>query len=100
MISPNGKMEPLSTLLDLPDRYELLIDMPLGDERSLTVGVYKRILKVKMSLKEPLIIGDYEVREYVKIFKIPEDAEEEYEVIIKNVNGPVVIVIFPKMGRP
>ncbi len=100
MISPNGKMEPLSTLLELPDRYELMLDMPLGDERSLTVGIYKRVLKVKMSLREPLTIGEYEIKEYVKVFKIPEDAEEEYEVIVKRVGGPIVIIVFPKIGRP
>ncbi len=100
MISPNGKMEPLSTLLELPDRYELLLDMPLGDERSLTIGVHKRVLKVRMSLREPLTIGEYEVKEYVKVFKIPEDAEEEYEVIVKRVNGPIVIIVFPKVGKP
>jgi len=99
-VSPNGKAEPLHSLMEFPDRYEIYIDMPLADESTLTVSVYKRVLKVRAMLRESFRIGEFEVKEYVKILKIPDEVEEEYEVEIVEREGPIVIVVFPKAGRP
>ncbi|UXD22586.1 hypothetical protein IPA_06470 [Ignicoccus pacificus DSM 13166] len=100
MISPNGKMEPLHYVIDYPDRYEILIDVPLADESTLTIGLYKRVLKVRVKLRERLVIEEHEVREYVKRIIVPEDAEEEYEVEVVKTEGPIIVVTFPKIGRP
>ncbi len=99
-VSPNGKAEPLHSLFEFPDRFEILIDMPLADERTVSVSVYKRVLKVRASLREPFRIGELEVKEYVKIIKIPDEAEEEYEVELTRVEGPLLIIVFPKAARP
>ena len=100
MISPNGKAEPLHYVIEYPDRYEILIDVPLADEKTLTVGMYKKVVKVSVKLKETIRLEEGEIREYVKILKIPEDAEEEYEVRVHKVDGPIVVLIFPKIGKP
>ncbi len=100
MISPNGKAEPLHYVVEYPDRYEILIDVPLADERTLSIGMYKRTIKVSVKLKEEIIIQEHVVKEYVKILKVPEDAEEEYEVQVVEVEGPIVVITFPKIGRP
>jgi len=99
-VSPNGKAEPLHTVFDLPDRVEILIDLPLADEKSLTVSLYQKTLKVRAKLREKILIGGYEVEEYVKIMKIPEDVDEEYELEIVNREGPIVVIVFPKAARP
>ena len=99
-VSPNGKAEPLYSVFEFPDRVEIIIDLPLADERTLSVSVYKRTLKVSAKLRESVIIGSYEVREYVKIMKIPDDVEEEYELEVVNREGPMVIITFPKAARP
>ncbi|NPA84517.1 MAG: hypothetical protein GXO07_00750 [Crenarchaeota archaeon] len=99
-ISPNGKAEPLHSLFEFPDRYEILIDMPLADEGTLSVTLYKRVLKVRALLRETIKIGEIEVREYIKILKIPDEVEEEYEVEVVEREGPIVVVVFPKAGRP
>ncbi|ALU12610.1 hypothetical protein EYM_05680 [Ignicoccus islandicus DSM 13165] len=100
MISPNGKTEPLHYVVEYPDRYEVLIDVPLADERTLTVGVHKRVVKVRVKLRETIKLEEGEVREYVKILRIPEDAEEEYEVRVHRVEGPIIVIVFPKLGKP
>ncbi len=100
MISPNGKSEPLHYVVEYPDRYEILIDVPLADERTLSVGLYKKVVKVQVKLRETLRINDVEIREYVKILKLPDDVEEEYEVKIYRVEGPIIVLIFPKIGKP
>lgn len=100
MISPNGKVEPLHYVVEYPDRYEILIDVPLADESTLTVALYKRILKVRARLRERVVLSDHEVVEYVKRIRVPEDAEEEYEVEVVKVEGPIVVVRMPKLGRP
>ena len=100
MISPNGKVEPLHFVIEYPDKYEVLVDVPLADESTLTIGVYKRILKLRVRLREAVILEEHEIREYVKRIRIPEDAEDEYEVRVVHVEGPIVVITFPKAGRP
>lgn len=100
MISPNGKAEPLHYVIDYPDRYEILIDAPMADESTLTVALYKRILKIRVKLREKVVLSDYEIEEYVKRIKLPEDAEEEYEVEVVRAEGPIIVIRMPKLGRP
>jgi len=99
-VSPNGKAEPLHSTFEFPDRFEILIDMPLADERTLTVSLHRRVLKVRAELRETFRIGEYEIKEYIKIIRIPDEADEEYEVEVVRREGPIVVIVFPKIARP
>ena len=94
--------EPLHTIRELEDHYEIIIDLPYVDESSIQINAYNQVLEVKAKLKKVLkcreagySIYSGEIREYRKRVKLPPDADVS-RLTYKLVCGNRLLIIVPK----
>ena len=94
--------EPLHTIRELEDHYEIIIDLPYVDETSIQINAYNQVLEVKAKLKRVLKcreagyrIYSGEIREYRKRVKLPPDADVS-RLTYKLVCGNRLLIIVPK----
>ncbi len=94
--------EPLHTIRELEDHYEIIIDLPYVDEASIQVNAYNQVLEVKARLKKVLKCRDAgyrifsgEIREYRKKLKLPSDADVS-RLTYKLVCGSRLLIIIPR----
>ncbi|MEM1619891.1 MAG: Hsp20/alpha crystallin family protein [Fervidicoccaceae archaeon] len=75
---------PLHTLLDLGDRYAVVVDLPLCDSSSVEILVHENGLEIRARLREAVDASALgyrcrasRVSEYVKRIALPPDADPE-----------------------
>ena len=91
-------IEPLHTLLKFPDRYEIVLDMPMAVEGTVSVTMRKRFVIVRAKLREEAKeVLNEEVEEYLKVLKIPEDVEERMSTKIVKRESVMVFIILPRI---
>ncbi len=90
-------IEPLHTLLEFPDRYEIVLDMPMAKEETITVVLKKRFVIVRAKLREEASeVLNKEVREYLKVIKLPDDVEERMTTKVVKKES---VMVFITMSR-
>ncbi len=91
-------IEPLHALLEFPDRYEIVLDMPMAKEETITVLMKKKYVVVRAKLKEEAreVLSE-EVEEYLKVIKMPEDVEERMSTKVIKRESVMLFIIIPRI---
>lgn len=95
----DGRLEPLYTLYEYPDKYVIMVDLPVADPSTLSIDVKGRKLVVSCRLREEISFGDWgtiqkklRFKEFVKVIELPSDVDtSKFNVERK---GTIVIIVF------
>ncbi len=102
MWNSDGSMEPLLTILDKGDHYEVVIDLPMADLRSLSIEVRGRRMLIECTLAREItfprwsVYGETRFKRYRTEITLPEDADTGAMEVRKDEERKMVIVVFPK----
>ncbi len=84
MWDSDGRLEPLYTIREYPDKYVIIIDLPGADFSTLSVDLKGRLLIVRSRLKQSVVFANWGTvqreivfREYSKTIELPEDIDPE-----------------------
>jgi len=84
MWDSNGRLEPLYTVREYPDKYIIIIDLPGADFSTLSVDLKGRLLVIKSRLRQSVTFADWGTvqreivfKEYSKTIELPEDINPE-----------------------
>ncbi len=84
MWDSSGRLEPLYTVREFPDRYIIIIDLPGADFSTLSVDLKGRLLIIKSRLKQSVMFANWGTvqreivfKEYSKTIELPEDINPE-----------------------
>lgn len=99
MWDSDGRLEPLYTVREYPDKYIIIIDLPGADFSTLSVDLKGRLLVIKSRLKRSVVFDNWGTvqreivfKEYSKTIELPEDINPEvFEV--KHKKSMVIITI-------
>ncbi len=84
MWDSDGRLEPLYTIREYPDKYVVIIDLPGADLTTLSVDLKGRLLIIKSKLRRSVLFSDWGTvqreivfTEYAKTIELPEDINPE-----------------------
>jgi len=98
----SGVIQPLYTVTEYPDRYEVVLDLPYGDLNALSVKISDSTLKIECDLVEEIKFEKWSIHRNVSFkrykgeLKIPFDADISGAVITRDPKKHFVKVVFPK----
>lgn len=102
MWTPDGALEPLVSLYEYPNKYEIIIDLPYADLNALSITIKKGVLIIECQLRREIRFerwGAYReigFRRYSTTIKLPEDADTENMVVEKDVERRIIRIHLPK----
>lgn len=102
MWTPDGALEPLVSLYEYPDKYEILIDLPYGDLRALSIEVRNNYLIVECQLKEEVhfekwcVCSGTRFRRYYASIRLPDDVDVNNMVVERSENKGIVRITLPR----
>ncbi len=102
MWTPDGVLEPLVSLNEYPDHYEIIIDLPYADLNALSINIRNHKMIIECSLREELRFekwGAYrEIRfhRYKTTITLPPDADTEKLDVVKDEARKIIRIILPK----
>ncbi len=84
MWDSNGRLEPLYTIREYPDKYIIIIDLPGADFSTLSVDLKGRLLVIRSRLRQSVVFANWGTvqreivfKEYSKTIELPEDINPE-----------------------
>ncbi len=99
--TPDGCLEPLYTVYEYPDHYEVVVDMPRADMRTLSVEVRGNKLTLRCRLGSEVrferwgtIQRHISFREYRMTLTLPEDADAEHMEVKSR--GTMLVIRIPR----
>lgn len=94
-----GRLEPLTSMQEYPDKYVILLDLPLADLDAISVEAKGRKLYVRAQLRQKLRLDSWmsslrgsSIHEYYKIVELPSDAKIS-EISVEKRKGCLVIIV-------
>ncbi len=102
MWSTDGSIEPLITMQEHPDRYEIIIDLPLADLKSLSIEVKGRRLRIQCTLRKTITFptwsayGTTKFHKYKTEILLPENTDPQKINIEKIEDKNMVKITVPK----
>ncbi|MEM0506936.1 MAG: Hsp20/alpha crystallin family protein [Thermosphaera sp.] len=97
-----GIIEPLYTVSEYPDRYEIMLDLPYGDLNALSIKISESVLKIECDLVKEIRFEKWSIHRNVSLkrykveLKIPHDVDISNAEIIRDVGKHFIKVILPK----
>ncbi|ADG90460.1 Hsp20/alpha crystallin family protein [Thermosphaera aggregans] len=98
----SGVIQPLYTVTEYPDRYEVVLDLPYGDLNALSVKISDSTLKIECDLVKEIKFEKWSIHRNVSFkrykveLKIPFDADISGAVITRDPKKHFIKVVFPK----
>ncbi len=84
MWDSDGRLEPLYTVREYPDKYIIIIDLPGADFSTLSVDLKGRLLVIRSRLKRSVTFSNWGTvqreivfTEYAKTIELPEDIDPQ-----------------------
>lgn len=103
MWSTEGTLEPLVQVEEEEDKYVIVIDLPYGDMRALSVTGSKGMVQISCKLRKRIKFDKWgtvqrstEFREYRKTIHLPEDADTSNFTLQKREDKCMVKIVVPK----
>lgn len=102
MWTPDGALEPLVSLYEYPDKYEILIDLPYGDLRALSIEVRNNYLIIECQLREEVrferwgVYSGMRFRRYYASIRLPDDVDIDNMVVERSEIKGIVRIILPR----
>jgi len=106
--SPDGRLQPLYTVYEYPDRYVVLVDLPAADTSTITVTATRTALSIEAKLERDINLEDIygtvvgrevKVDHYKHTIPLPEDADPEGIRVNVKPSKIIEIVIPRRAGR-
>jgi len=106
--SPDGRLQPLYTVYEYPDRYVILVDMAAADTSTLSVTATRDRIVLEARLQQELRLSDIygnvagrevSLRYYHHEIPLPEDADPEGIKVRVRPNKIVEIVVPKRAGQ-
>ncbi|WP_448577733.1 Hsp20/alpha crystallin family protein [Thermosphaera sp.] len=98
----SGIIQPLYTVTEYPDRYEIVLDLPYGDLNALSVKISESSLKIECDLVKEVKFEKWSIHRNVSFkrykveLKIPSDADISGAAIMRDPSKHFIKVVLPK----
>ncbi|QOR94283.1 Hsp20/alpha crystallin family protein [Thermosphaera chiliense] len=98
----SGVIQPLYTVTEYPDRYEIVLDLPYGDLNALSVRISESTLKIECDLVKEIKFEKWSIHRNVSFkrykveLKIPSDVDISGATITRDPSKHFIKVVFPK----
>ncbi len=102
MWRPDGAIEPLYSMQEYPDHYEIFIDLPYSDFDSLSVEIRGNKLIIGCGLRDELEFSTWytyrgvKFRKYHAEIRLPSDIDHSRIKIEKDLARKLIKIILPK----
>lgn len=100
-LTPEGRVEPLTSVYEYPDRYLVIIDMPLADLDAVSVEARGNRLQIRARLKSAVRLECWSTQmkgvsltEYYKVVDLPPDARASSFSVEKR--GTRLVIAIPR----
>ncbi len=105
MWRPDGRIEPLVTIEEYPDKYIIIVDLPMADLRALTVKVVNHRLTIECELKRELRFDhwftykDVSFKKYHTTLTLPPDSDPSRLSVVRDESRGLIRIIIPRITR-